>query len=127
MIKKNGKIKKGASMTDIGDTEEKRFRLKQKFLRSAIAQGRGAEAIAKLNTLYRNVRETLKGSDDDIVGNWSEKLTGRRYRVTLQELEDVASADESKFIRAFNMCQLLQGSARRLHQTMILPGTPTIN
>lgn len=41
-------------------------RLKQVFLRKAISEGRGPEAIAKLNRLYAHIQQTNTPSDEDI-------------------------------------------------------------
>ena len=113
-------------MSDTNAYEEKRRDLKQTFLRRAISEGRGGEAISKLDALYRNVRATLAGSDDDVIGNLSERLTEGKNRATLQDLQTaaLASGSTSKYLRAFNMEQCLLGTEHRLSDGHLVPAPP---
>jgi hypothetical protein len=96
------------------------------FLRRAISDGRGGEPIRKINALYRNVRATMEGSDDDVIGDLSERLTDGKTRVTIQELQTaaLASGSTSKYLRAFNMEQCLLGKEHRLSDGHLVPAPP---
>jgi hypothetical protein len=113
-------------MSDISAYDEKRRSIKQKFLSRAISEGRGHEAIRKIDALYRNIRATLQGTDDDVIGNLSERASEGKTRATLKDLQEAAfgSSTTSKYVRAFNMEQTLLGSAHRLAETDILPAPP---
>ncbi len=114
-------------MSDIDTYDEKRRYLKQKLLSRAISEGRGGEAIRKLNTLYRNVQATLQGSDDDVISNLSASLTEGRARATLGDLQKAAfEGAGNKYLRAFNMERALLGMPDRLSETNVVPGTTTL-
>lgn len=49
------------------DSAQKKFYLKQQFLRRARAEGRGPEALRQLNRLYVNVSATHALSDEDLI------------------------------------------------------------
>ncbi len=107
--------------------QQKRLRLKKEIVSRAISQGRGAQAIHKINTLYRNIQATRKGSDDDIVATWSAELTDGRLHVTIKDLESAGIDACSRSLRAFNIIEALSGSAFRLREACIVPGTTTLH
>jgi hypothetical protein len=113
-------------MSDIATYDEKRRTIKQKFLSRAISEGRGHEAIKKIDALYRNVRATMEGTDDDIIGDLSARATDGKNRATLSDLQAAAigSSTNSKYLRAFNMAQALLGTSHRLVESDIMPAPP---
>ena len=54
--------------------------LKRAFLKKAISQGRGPEAIAKLNRLAVNKRTTFMAQDEDILGAFEDAANNFRGR-----------------------------------------------
>jgi hypothetical protein len=116
-------------MSDTTENDERRKSLKQSFLRRAISEGRGQEAIDKINALYRNVRNTMQGSDDDIIGDFSERASGGTYRATMEELKEAAfiSGGSSRYLQAYNMEQVMKGQkGKLLSEKTISPGPKTL-
>jgi hypothetical protein len=105
---------------------EKRYRLKKAFLSRAINENRGADAIQKLNALYRNVRATMAGTDDDVVSRWSIELSKGNIRATLSDLQIAASDTQSRLLNAFNVISTLSGTGPIYRETHIMPASPTL-
>ena len=114
-------------MADKETYDQKRLRLKKEILSRAILEGRGPEAIRRMDSLYRNIRDTRRGSDDEIVGGLSASLTGGKVRATMLTLQEAGLYAASRALRGFNIGQALVGSTAWLKETAIVPGTDSIN
>ena len=73
---------------DRDDFTKKRLQLKKQFLNRAIGEGRGAEAIAALNRLYTNIKETRSTPDE----------------VILNSIEEIARAERAEISRIIQEC-----------------------
>lgn len=61
---------------------ERRYELKRKFLSRAIGEGRGPEAIAKLNRFYKNAQATRATPDEDILKGIEEMAQAERAEIS---------------------------------------------
>ena len=113
-------------MSESNDYAEKRRKLKQDFLSRAINEGRGPEAIRKLNALYNNVRETWRQSHDEIVGELSARLTGGEARTTYKQFEEAGGIGVSRNLRALNTLEALRGRTARYCESSFFSGPPTL-
>lgn len=88
--------------------------LKRRYLKRAFEENRGAEAIAALNKYYNNISKTKAPSDDEICADLGRQASdGFFHDATLEGLQDAAGPYESKYVRAFNMAQYLEGAPYR--------------
>lgn len=73
--------------------DERRYELKRKFLSRAIGEGRGPQAIARLNQFYRNAQATHATPDEDILRNIEEVGQAERAEISRIIQECLAKTD----------------------------------
>ena len=116
-------MSEGQQRTD-GYEDQKRA-IKQRYLRRAFSENRGAEAIANLNKYHNNYAETMAPSDDEVCAGLAEQVSdGDNNDATFEGLSGETERGDSRVLKAFNMVRYLEGSDDRLRERRIIYPMP---